>query len=162
MTVSSVLAALCILAGMSVVEEHIFSEMEDPLISEHPTPVPGLVHFSAFERAWLVEDPIVPMHFYRFMDGPVTEGLPMDDIVYVPESPLDARETGLWLLSEIYRYFLPLHVSVEATEEGYLITASGDYHLVHPMFGQPASSAEFLVNSSLGRWTVTRKGCPGP
>ena len=53
------------------IKKVIRNDLDNPVISKDTIPVPGLLHFSAYDKSWLNEDPLIPYEYYLYRDGEV-------------------------------------------------------------------------------------------
>ncbi len=115
----------------------IAKHYKDPIIEQQDCPFPGVLHFSAFERANLAEDPIVPRHWYVTPDGGLHDDFPLDTVRRQPAGRKEARTLATWLFQNRYRWSRDPQVEVTAEEGGrlFVIHIQAMMSLSHPMFG---------------------------
>jgi len=128
---------------------------KDPMIGQQECPFPGLLMFTAFERANLNEDPLIPEQWFVYADGPAVNTLPLARIRHQPRDTQEAVALATWLFSTEHRWSLIKATRVEQAEGGGMrVTIEAEMSLVHPMFRQGRKPGTAVVTVDAGRWSM--------
>jgi len=142
-------------AAVEKASAEIRKHHKDPIIERQDCPFPGLLYLTAFERANLNEDPIVPQQWFA-TDGKVSQAFPFEALRHHPKDEAEARELAHWLLSVEHRWsrVTATEVSADAAARRFVITLQAEFSLVHPMFRQGTKPGQAVITVQDGRWSL--------
>jgi hypothetical protein len=129
---------------------------KDPIIERQECPFPGLVYLTAFERANLAEDPLIPEQWFASADGRARESFPFEAINHPPKDEAEARALAHWLLSVEHRWsrVTATEIVADAAARRFVVTLKAEFSLAHPMFRQGTRPGRAVVTVQDGRWSL--------
>jgi hypothetical protein len=144
---------------MQAVVENASAEIrkhyKDPIIERRECPFPDLVFLTAFERANLNEDPIVPQQWF-VSDGKVSQSFPFETVRHHPMDEPEARALAHWLFSVERRWsrITATEVTADAAARRFEISLRAEFSMAHPMFRQGTKPGRAVVIVQDGRWSL--------
>ncbi|HOX42913.1 MAG TPA: hypothetical protein PK668_04900 [Myxococcota bacterium] len=147
-------------AAVEKASAEIRKHYQDPVIERQECPFPGLLYLTAFERANLAEDPLVPEQWFATLEGaePGQPGrsFPFEAVHHHPQDEAEARALAHWLLSVERRWsrITATEVVTDAAARRVVITLKAEFSLSHPMFRQGWKPGRAVITVQDGRWSL--------
>jgi hypothetical protein len=143
-------------AAVEKATAEIRKHYQDPIIERQECPFPGLAYLTAFERANLVEDPIVPEQWFATADGRVGKSFPFEALRHHPQGEDEARTLAQWLFSVERRFsrITATEVEWDLNARRARVTIQAEMSLVHPMFRQGTKPGKAVIRVEDGRWSL--------
>jgi hypothetical protein len=135
--------------------DHIKSRMKEPVLKEEKTPLPDLIFFTAYEKAWLVEDPLIPINFYLYKNGEVKRNFDIKEVLYTPVDKESAVAAAVWMLNHSYSYLMIKKSEYQEDKDAFRILIETDFYYDNPYFRKNSKkNVLFIVSCVQGKWSI--------
>ena len=139
-------------------ENYIKTKMEDPVISRVECPIPGLYYFTAIEREYMDEDPIITTSYFTRINGEISNYPILEWIDYTPKIEDEAILIARWILNAVYEEQIMIkNIVYEKTDitSTFKVNIIADYYEIHYFFDEePIYDVVFIISCTNGIWNI--------